>query len=127
MLLTIINDTHIRLDIDGQDELEIDGGALGPLQMLACSLALCTAATLHEYATTAQFRVEPFALDVRWRVAERPSRIERFDLQVLAGPHVPPDRQAALLRAAEQCTVHTTLSRGAQVVTGLEVEGAQQV
>jgi uncharacterized OsmC-like protein len=126
MLLAIIDETYIRLELDGEDGLEIDGESFGALQMLATSLALCTAAVLDDYATTAQFVVEPFAVEVRWRYAERPPRVEHFDLRMLLGPHVPLSRHAALLRAAEHCTVHQTLTHSTTVDATLEVEGAEQ-
>jgi uncharacterized OsmC-like protein len=126
MLLKIFDDTHLRLELNGEDELEIGGAPFGALQMLATSLALCTGAVLHDYATAAQLVLEPFALEVRWRYAEHPRRVEHFDVEVLLGPHVPPSRHAALLRAAEHCPVHRTLTRGAKINTMLEVEGAQQ-
>jgi uncharacterized OsmC-like protein len=126
MQLTIINDTQIRLDVDEHEALIINGGTLGALPMLAGSLAQCTAAVLHEYATTAQFVLEPFAIEVRWHVAEQPRRVQHFAVRLMIGPHVPWSRHAALLRAAEHCTVHNTLVRGAMINSTLEVNGAQQ-
>ncbi len=126
MQLTILNERHIRLDADGHEELAIDSEAFGPLQMLATSLALCTAAVLHEYAVTAQLTLEPFSIEVRWAYGGRPRRIEHFDVQLLLPPHVSPGRHAALLRATEYCTVHATLAHSTTIETTLEVEGAQQ-
>ncbi len=126
MQLTIIDETYIRLDVDGQDDLAINGSPFGPLQMLATSLAMCTAAVLHDYAVTAQLVAEPFAIEVRWSYAGRPRRVDQFDMRLLLGPHIPPSRHAALLRASGYCTVHATLTRSATIQTTLEVEGAQQ-
>jgi len=126
MQLSIINDTQIRLDVDGHHALKIGGEALGALSMLASSLAMCTAAVLREYATTAQFVIEPFAIEVRWQVAERPRRVQQFAVQLRVPPHVPPSRHDALLRAAEHCTVHNTLTHGATINSMVEVAGAQQ-
>src|SRR3712207_7107975 len=61
--------------------------------------------TLFPYTTLFRSILEPFAVDVRWRYAERPRRVERFDVRLLLGPHVPPSRHAAIARAAEHCTV----------------------
>ncbi len=126
MQLSIINDTQIRLDVDGDQALTIGGEALGALGMLASSLAMCTAAVLHEYATTAQFVLEPFTIEVRWQVAERPRRVQHFTMQVRVPPHVPWSRHTALLRAAEHCTVHNTLVGGATINSMVEVSNAQQ-
>lgn len=126
MQLTIVDNTQIRLDVNGQQPLTMHGNTLGALPMLAASLAVCTTAVLREYATTAQFTLEPFAIVVRWRMAERPRRVDRFDVRLVLGPHVPPSRHDALVRAAEQCPVHQMLAHGVRIDSTWEVHGAQQ-
>lgn len=126
MQLTVVHNNEIRLDVDGQYPLTMQGNMWGALPLLAASLAVCTTAVLREYATTAQFTLEPFALVVRWRMAERPRRVDQFDVRLVLGPHVPPSRHDALLRAAEQCPVHQTLAHGIKIDSVWEVHGAQQ-
>lgn len=126
MLLTVLAEDHIRFELDAHDELNIAGAPFGALQMLAASLALCTAAVLLDYATTAQVHLHGLALDVRWHYAERPRRISEMQLTLRIGPELPPNRHAALLRAAEHCTVHATLTHGARITTHLEVADGQQ-
>lgn len=126
MQLTIVDDQEIRLDVDGQYPLTMQGTTWGALPLLATSLAVCTTAVLREYATTAQFTLEPFALVVRWHMAERSRRVDRLDVRLVLGPHVPPSRYAALVRAAEQCPVHQTLAHGIKIDSAWEVHGAQQ-
>lgn len=125
MQLSIIDEAHIQLRVDGQNTLVL-AEPPGALHLLGASLALCTAAVLHEYATTAQFALEPCTIEVRWQLAEQPRRVEHFMLRLLVEPHVPPSRHAALLRAAEHCTVHQTLTRGTMINAMLEVCNAQQ-
>jgi uncharacterized OsmC-like protein len=62
---------------------------------------------------------------VAWQYAEQPYRASHFDMVLEVGADVPPSRQKALLRAAEQCTVHNTLSHGSTIAMRLEVEGEQ--
>ncbi len=126
MQLHILNDDHIQLTADGTDDLEVHGTPFGSLQMLATSLALCTASVLHDYATIGQFQLLPFVVGVRWGYVDHPYRVEHMQLGLLVGPHVPPSRHQALMRAADQCTVHRTLSRGTSIETALEVAGAEQ-
>jgi uncharacterized OsmC-like protein len=126
MQLHILNDNYIRLTVDGTDDLEIHGVPFGPLQMLAASLALCTASVLHDYAAIGQFKLIPFAVDVRSHYADHPYRVGRMQLGLVIGPHVPPSRHQALVRAVDQCTVHRTLTRGTSIETTLEVAGAEQ-
>lgn len=126
MQLEIVDAAHVRLALDGQDGLDVAGAPFGPLQMLATSLALCTAVTVQDYAQTAQFRLLPCVVDVRWSYADHPYRVEQMQMRLEVSPHVPPSRQQALLRAAEHCTVHNSLQRGVRVTTTLEVPGVQQ-
>jgi putative redox protein len=126
MQLHILNDQQVRLVADTSDGLDIQGAPFGPLQMLATSLALCTAAVIHDYAVTAQIKLDQFAVDVQWEYADHPYRVGRIEMTLLVAPDVPPSRHRALLRAAEQCTVHNTLSHSPSINMGLEVHGAEQ-
>jgi uncharacterized OsmC-like protein len=126
MQLEVVGETHVRLTADKKSGLIIDGQPFGPVQMLAASLAMCTAAVLHDYAQTAQFQIDPFVVDVQWSYAEQPRRIAQMQMQLEVGPNVPPSRQQALLRAAEHCTVHNSLQHGVRVATTLEVPGVTQ-
>lgn len=126
MQLEIVDAAHVRLAVDGQDGLDVDGAPFGPLQMLATSLALCTAATVQDYAQTAQFQLLPCVVDVRWSYTDHPYRVEEMQMRLEVAPQVPPSRQQALLRAAEHCTVHNSLHRGVRIITTLEVPGVEQ-
>ncbi len=126
MQLHLLHDDSIRLTVDGADDLEIHGAPFGPLQMLAASLALCTAAVLHDYATVGQFKLAPFAVDIHWRYADHPYRVGHMQLGLVVGPHVPLSRHQALVRASDQCTVHRTLTQATAIETTLAVAGAEQ-
>ncbi len=126
MLLHIVSDDHIRLEVDGGDGLEVHGEHFGPVQMLAASLALCTASVMHDYAATAHLHLHQFAIEVQWTYANHPYRVSNIAMRLEVGPDVPPSRQKALLRAAEQCTVHNTLTHGSHIDMTLEVPGVEQ-
>lgn len=126
MLLHVLSGEHVRLEADDDEGLDVHGEEFGPLQMLAASLALCTASVLFDYAATAQFHLHGLAIDVRWDYAEQPYRIGNMQLTLEVGPEIPPQRQKALLRAAEHCTVHNTLRHVTHIHTSLEVPGAEQ-
>jgi uncharacterized OsmC-like protein len=127
MLLHILDDQHVRLEFDDSEGLEVHGSPFGPLQMLAASLALCTASVMQDYATTAQFHLHDLAIDLAWHYAEEPYRVGQMHMRLEIGPDVPPSRHKALLRAAEHhCTVHNTLSHSTHIHTKLEVVGAEQ-
>jgi uncharacterized OsmC-like protein len=126
MQLHIVSDEHVRLEMDDHNGLEVVGDHFGPLQMLAASLALCTASVIQDYAATAHLHLHQFAVAVTWDYAEHPYRVGHMEMTLQVGPEVPPNRQKAILRAAEQCTVHNTLTHGAQINMRLEVPGAEQ-
>ncbi|HEX6288522.1 MAG TPA: OsmC family protein [Herpetosiphonaceae bacterium] len=126
MQLHVVDDKHIRLEIDGEHGLEVIGDPFGPLQMMAASLALCTASVMQDYAATAHFHLHHFAVVVVWDYTEQPYRVGHMQMTLQVGPDVPPSRQKALLRAAQQCTVHNTLTHGARIEMTLEVPGAEQ-
>ncbi len=127
MQLHIIDEQHVRLDLDDEDGLAVHGSPFGPLQMLAASLALCTASVIQDYATTAQFHLHQLAIDVLWDYADHPYRVGQMQMKLEIGPDVPPSRHNALLRAAEHhCTVHNTLTQATQIHTTLEVAGGEQ-
>jgi uncharacterized OsmC-like protein len=126
MLLHILSEAHIRLEMEGEHGLEVVGEHLGPVQMLAASLALCTASVMHDYAATAHFHLHQFAIEVTWEYAEHPYRVGNMTMRLHVGADVPPSRQKALLRAAEQCTVHNTLTHGTHIDMTLEVPGVEQ-
>ena len=118
MQLVMLDETHIRLDTAaGGEGLSIEGDDFGPLPMLATSLALCTASVIYAYAETAQLDVDGFAVEVRWDYAENPYRVGRFDLTLHLPESVPAARHRAILRAADTCTVHQTLTHSPTIET----------
>ena len=121
MQLTVLDEQHIHLDTAaGGDDLTVGGGSFGPLQMLAASLALCTASVIHSYAETAKLDVAGLAIEVRWEYVEDPYRVGRFDLTLHLPESLPAARHRAIIRAADTCTVHQTLHHSAAFETKIE-------
>ena len=127
MQLVMLDETHIRLDTAaGGEGLSIEGDDFGPLPMLATSLALCTASVIYAYAETAQLDVDGFAVEVRWDYAENPYRVGRFDLTLHLPESVPAARHRAILRAADTCTVHQTLTHSPTIETVVQTFTPEQ-
>jgi uncharacterized OsmC-like protein len=111
MLLAILADNRLLLDSSIEDEeLIVEGSPFGPMQMLAASLALCTASVIQSYATTASLDVDRLAIEVQWDFTEDPHRVGRFNLTLHLPDTVPAARHRAIIRAADTCTIHQTLS-----------------
>lgn len=120
MQLTILDEQRVRLAADG-DGLNVVGDHFGPLQMLATSLALCTASVVHAYAETAQLDLNGLAVEVAWEFSDDPHRVGAYDLTLHVPATIPPARHRALIRAADTCTVHNTLQHSPQMTTQVAV------
>ncbi len=121
MQISKLGDNHFRLDTAaGGEGLAVEADDFGPLPMLATSLALCTASVINSYADVAGLEVHGFAIEVRWEFADDPHRIGRFDLTLQLPASVPAARHRAILRAADTCTVHQTLTHSPIIETDIQ-------
>ncbi|MCZ7685820.1 MAG: OsmC family protein [Sandaracinaceae bacterium] len=126
--------SSMELVLHGSTELEVarldepglairgdaGGEGFGPLQMLAASLALCTASVLHVYGhEVAKTGIGDLSIDVEWSYGERPNRVDRFAMTI-RWPSLPEERRAAAERAAASCTVHRTFEHPPEVITRVE-------
>ena len=120
MLLRILDETHIRVETnDGGEGLAVDGEPFGPLQMLATSLALCTVSVVQSYGETARLQLNGFAVEVDWVYADDPYRVGRFHMTLHLPEGMSTSRHRAIIRAAETCTVHHTLTHPPAIETEL--------
>ncbi len=102
---------HVRDHELSVDEPRDSGGedtAPSPQELLAASLASCTAVTMEMYAARKGWDVSDVEVDVRYRPAERGCPT-KFEL-VLRLPEGMPEEQVDKLRIiAAKCPVHRTL------------------
>lgn len=82
---------------------------LNPVQLQAAALVGCTAAVMERYAQTAELDLTGTSLVIRWSFGSEPRRIDRYEIEVMLPVSISEARQAAVLRAAQHCTVHATL------------------
>lgn len=114
--LEVVHIDEPGLSIEG----DADGEGFGPLQMLAASLALCTASVLHVHAhEVAKIGVGDLAIEVRWRYAADPMRVDRIET-VIRWPSLPERRRGSIERVVAACTVHRTLELPPVLITRLE-------
>lgn len=118
MRIEVVDDTQVLVHADGNG-LEVTGGSFGALQMLAASLALCTASVLLQYAETARLHLHGLKIGVRWSYVDRPYRVGTYHVDLYLPDGLPEARQRALVRAAEACTVHNTLTHSPELRIGL--------
>jgi uncharacterized OsmC-like protein len=65
---------------------------------------------VHSYGETAGLDLGGFAVEVEWEYAEDPHRVGRYHMTLHVPEGVPPARHRAIMRAAETCAVHHTLT-----------------
>jgi putative redox protein len=93
------------------DEPEDHGGEdLGPSpqELLAASLASCTAITMEMYAKRKGWNVDGLAVDVEYTPAER-GCVTRFELVMKMPAHLSDEQVERLRVIAAKCPVHRTL------------------
>jgi putative redox protein len=93
------------------DEPEDNGGedtGPSPQELLAASLASCTAITMEMYATRKGWQIGEVVVDVDYEPAQRGSPT-KFAMSVRLPKELPEEQRERLLQIAAKCPVHRTL------------------
>jgi putative redox protein len=128
-LVTVTWDGGVRFtaDVRGHkvrvDQPQQGGGedtAPSPLELVPAALGTCVAFFVERFLATRG--VDPTGLEVAVDVAGAPNphRIGRFDVRVSLPGGIPERYREAVVRAAETCTVHHTLSHAPEIAVTLE-------
>ena len=111
------NGGHFMHDVDIRehhltaDEPEDNGGTdrgPNPQEMLAVSLASCTAITIEMYARRKGWDIGDVRVDVDYEPAQRGSPT-KFQLVLKLPKELPEDQRERLTQIAAKCPVHRTL------------------
>jgi putative redox protein len=79
-----------------------------PLELLAASLACCTAITMEMYAKRKRWDIGEVVVDVDYEPAQRGSPT-KFTMDVRLPKELPEEQRQKLLQIAAKCPVHRTL------------------
>ena len=93
------------------DEARKDGGndeGPSPQELLAASLASCSAITLEMYADRKGWQLGDVTVSVNYEPAQRGSPT-RFEIQVKLPKELPEDQRERLMQIVTRCPVHRTL------------------
>jgi putative redox protein len=93
------------------DETEDDGGdnqGPRPTELLAASLATCTAITLEMYANRKEWGLGAVEVAVDFEPASS-DRLPTFDVRIKLGAELSEENRDRLLTIASKCPVHRTL------------------
>ena len=104
-----------HVDLDGHDvvadEPESSGGTNkgpSPQELLAASLASCTAITVEMYAGRKGWDIGEVIVDVEYEPSQRGS-VTKFHTVVTLPEGLPEDQREKLMTIAAKCPVHRTL------------------
>jgi putative redox protein len=105
------HDVKVRSHTITADEPRDHGGddnGPSPQELLAASLASCTAITMEMYAKRKGWNVDGMAVEVDYQPAER-GCVTRFELVMKMPPHLSDEQVRKLQVIAAKCPVHRTL------------------
>jgi putative redox protein len=108
---TLRHEVDVRDHRVTADEPEERGGndsGPSPQELLAASLASCTAITIEMYAKRKGWAIGEVVVDVGYEPAQRGSPT-KFDMSIRLPKELPEDQRERLLQIAARCPVHRTL------------------
>jgi putative redox protein len=108
---TLKHDVEIRDHRLTADEPKANGGddsGPSPQELLAASLASCTAITIEMYARRKGWEIGEVVVDVDYEPAQRGSPT-RFSMAVGLPKELPEEHRERLMQIAAKCPVHRTL------------------
>jgi putative redox protein len=108
---TLKHDVEIRQHMLVADEPEDHGGddsGPSPQELLAASLASCTAVTMAMYAQRKGWEIGEVAVDVDYEPAQRGSPT-RFKMDIQMPKELSEEQRERLLQIGAKCPVHRTL------------------
>jgi putative redox protein len=97
-----------RITADEPRDLGGEDAGPSPQELLAASLASCTAITMELYAHRKKWDVGDIVVDVDYEPAQRGSPT-RFTMDVSLSKELPEDQREKLMTIAAKCPVHRTL------------------
>jgi putative redox protein len=106
---TALEIRHHRLIADEPDELGGDDEGPSPQELLAASLASCTAITIEMYARRKEWEVGEMEVEVSFSTSERIG-LTQFDLVLRLPAELNDNQRERLHQIASRCPVHRILA-----------------
>jgi putative redox protein len=103
-----VNIREHELTADEPEDSGGDDSGPSPQELLAASLASCTAVTMEMYAARKGWDVGEISVDVDYEPAHRGSPT-RFAMTVSIAKELPEEQRERLMQIAAKCPVHRTL------------------
>jgi putative redox protein len=115
---------HHRLTADEPDELGGDDEGPSPQELLAASLASCTAITIEMYAKRKEWDLGEMEVEVTYSTSERIG-LTQFDLVLRLPAELNENQRQRLQDIASRCPVHRTLAGEVVFQDRVELLGGQ--
>jgi putative redox protein len=93
---------------DEPEDVGGDDAGPSPQELLAASLASCTAVTIEMYARRKNWDIGEVVVDVNYEPAQRGSPT-KFQMNVKLPADLDPEQQQRIMQIAARCPVHRTL------------------
>lgn len=100
---------HHHLTADEPDELGGDDLGPSPQELLAASLASCTAITIEMYARRKEWDVDRLEVEVTYSTSDRVG-LTQFDIVLRLPSALNENQRERLRQIASRCPVHRTLT-----------------
>ena len=128
MKITLTGEESMRLEPTSGPltiEAEPDDQSYSPFHMLGSALGACTLSVMQSWASNKDIGVDDLKIDVSWTFAEGQHRVESMSAKI-AWPSLSAELWPRVLRAANVCGVHQTLTHTINVsVTAVGVESPE--
>ncbi|MFL5465282.1 MAG: OsmC family protein [Gemmatimonadaceae bacterium] len=125
MKILLTGEESLRIEpATGQLTIEADtrDRSYSPFHMLGSALGMCTFAVLQSWASNKNIGVDDLKVDVSWKFAEDQHRLETMNVK-LDWPSLSAELWPRVIRAANLCGVHHTLTQSPQI--SIEAVGAE--
>ena len=100
---------HHRLTADEPDELGGDDEGPSPQELLAASLASCTAITIEMYAKRKEWELGEMEVEVSYTASDR-IELTQFDIVLRLPAELNENQRERLQQIGRRCPVHRTLA-----------------
>ncbi|MFL5593664.1 MAG: OsmC family protein [Gemmatimonadaceae bacterium] len=127
MKILLTGEESLRIEpTTGQLTIEADtrDRSYSPFHMLGSALGMCTFAVLQSWASNKNIGVDDLRVDVSWRFAQDQHRLEAMNVK-LAWPSLSAELWPRVIRAANLCGVHHTLTQSPEI--SVDASGAESV
>jgi uncharacterized OsmC-like protein len=91
-----------------------------PVELVPTALGTCVAYYVHQFLSARGLDATGLTVETSATGAAGPNRLARFEVQVRIPGGLPDKYRDAVVRAAESCTVHHTLTHTPEIVVELE-------